>query len=406
MKKILIFAMCVLVSACGGGGGGGSGNPSTNGDLIGASTQNLMPGMATGDFVGDGGVYVIVSGWLFWNFSFNDAPVKIYKVNVAGGGSDVTSQIIGSNIKASTHVPLVADFNGDRIDDIFLPGFYDTPVGVGQSYAFISQRGTTHRRVTLPQTTWSHDATVVDIDRDGDIDVVNSVGQMWINDGHGNFTFRTHTYQFDTLWMNGNGICAGDFNNSGRQQIVITDLSINGLKEPIADTAIFELDQNINAVARHILPPPILDRKSTVEASHDYTCRVADINNDGLLDIVVFSRPWDSARNNIWTEERYIQTLINRGNFVFEDTSSLNSVYYQKIESDYIPQLKDFNKDGKIDLWIAPDLFLNQSGSLKLSASRPGTSIVTSMLIAVNNNYGLFYIKDNNVYFTKLDYKF
>lgn len=405
MKSLLIFSMCLILSACGGGGGGGPGQ-SHKIDQIGTVSHNLMPGMASGDFVGDGGVYVIVSGWLFSNYSFNNAPVKIYKLNPAGGGSDVTTQIIGSNVKASTHVPLVADFNGDGIDDIFLPGFYDTPVGVGQSYAFISQRGSTHRQVILPQNTWSHDATVVDIDNDGDIDVINSLGQVWVNDGHGNFTFKPQSYIYNTLWMSGSGVCTGDFNNSGRNQIVITDLSVTGLKEPISDTAIFELDQNLNASVRHILPPPILDRNTAVETSHDYTCRVADLNNDGLLDIVIFSRPWDSARNNIWTEERYIQTLINRGNFVFEDTSSLSNVYYQKTESDYMPQLKDFNKDGKPDLWLAPDVFLNNSGSLKLSINRLEINVVSSMLITINSSYGLFYIKDNNAYFTKLDYKF
>ncbi len=409
MKKLLITFSCAILTACGGGGGGNTpGDTPSSASFIGSLASRLMPGVAVGDFVGDGGKYVVVSGWLFSNGSFANNPVKIYKLSIDGGGTDVTSQVLGNNIMASTHVPLVADFNGDGIDDIFLPGFFDTPVGEGPSYAYISRRGTTHRETVLPDVTWSHDATTADIDGDGDIDVVNSTGKMWINDGLGNFTFKDHSWQTSAYWMSGNGVCVGDFNNSGRKQVVITDLSIDSLAGPIADTAIFELDSNLNTTARHYLPAPILDRTSTVEQSHDYTCRVADINNDGLDDIIVFSRPWASARNDIWNKERYIQVLINRGNFQFDDSTSLSTTYAQlNTEADYMPLLKDFNGDGKIDLWFAPDLFLNNgSGAFRLTAYLTNFDALTTAVVSMNNKYGLFYIKDNSAYFVKPTYSF
>ena len=311
MKKLLITISCVILTACGGGGGGTSPDVTpTNTSFVGSLIPKLMPGVATGDFVGDGGKYVVVSGWLFSNYSFANNPVKIYKLSAEGGGTDVTSQVLGNNAMASTHIPLVADFNGDGIDDIFLPGFFDTPVGEGPSYVYISRRGSTHRETVLRDATWSHDATTADIDGDGDIDVINSVGKMWLNDGQGNFTFKDHSWQTSTYWMSGMGVCVGDFNNSGRKQVVITDLSVDASAGPIADTAIFELGSNLNTTAIHYLPAPILDRNTTTETSHDYTCRVADLNNDGLNDIIVFSRPWASARNNIWNKERYIQVCV------------------------------------------------------------------------------------------------
>ena len=409
MKTILIFIFSVFLSAC-GGGGGPSTDPTTpvSSSFISNLTSKLMPGVAVGDFVGDGGKYVVVSGWLFSNYSFANNPVKIYKLSVDGGGTDVTTQVLGTGIVASTHIPLVADFNGDGIDDIFLPGFFDTPVGEGPSYAYISRRGTIHKETIIPNLTWSHDATAVDIDNDGDIDIINSTGKMWLNDGQGNFTFKDHSWQTSAYWMNGNGVCVGDFNRSGRKQVVITDLSIDAWAGPIADSAIFELDSNLNTSARYYLPAPILDRSSTVEKSHDYTCRVADLNNDGLDDIIVFSRPWASARNDIWTKERYIQVLINRGNFVFDDSTSLSTTYYQpNTEADYMPLLQDFNGDGKIDLWFAPDLFLNNgSGSFQLTAYLTNFDALTTAAVKMNNKYGLFYIKDSGVYFVKPAHSF
>jgi hypothetical protein len=300
--------------------------------------------------------HVVVSGYDNTRTLFNrSAPIKIFQINIDGSTVDVTQAILGSEQTAVTNFPLIADFNNDGIDDIFMAGFDDTSENQ-PSVAFISRPGQSHRRVDLPDKTWSHSSAVIDINKDGYLDVVNQHGQMWINDGRGNFQFRNHSYDYNTsngLWMHGSGVCTGDFNNTGRSQIVITDLSMDANSAPISDTVIFELNSSMIPVASHTLPMPVLDRNSTKETSHDIGCVAVDLNNDGRLDLLVFSRPDYTARNNTWTNEGTVQVLINRGNWVFEDiTDRAMSSYASNTLISYTPLVTDLNGDGKPDLWM------------------------------------------------------
>ena len=364
MLKVIPFLLTLVLTACGGGGGGSIPQPQSNSFTVGGvafdNAYDIVPTLTKGDFVGDGGNYILVTGWLVGSPSSNTGnpapPVKIFKLTNDGTSVDVTAGILGSNVTASVNAPIVADFNGDGIDDIFLAGFKDMPSFTSGSVAFISQPGQAHRRIDFSEPVWSHAVYTADLNGDGFKDIVNQAGQMWINDGHGNFTFRDHSWNLNTsnnIWMNGSGVCAGDFNNTGRAQIVITDLMTDSQLTPIADTVIFELNNNLIPTTAHTLPVPIYDRGTVAEASHDVACRVADLNGDGLPDIVVSSRPWDSARNGVWTDEGRIQILINQGNWQFTDvTDAALSGYQTNIQSSYNFIVTDLNGDNLPDLWV------------------------------------------------------
>lgn len=407
MKTILIFIFSTLLSACGGGGGGSSDNNNANNETTLIATidlpNSIAPSIVIGNFKGDGNKYALVGGFFYDNYSYSAVPLKIFKLNENGGGEEVTTQILGLSPAASVHVPLVADFNRDGIDDIFLVGFFDSPYGSARSMAYISRAGSTHQLVSFNDSSYGHDATAVDLDRDGDIDVVTSEGKMWINDGAGNFTFKDHNWWTSAYWMHGLGVCAGDFINNGKIQLVMTDLHTSAFNLPISDTVLFEIDNRLEPIASYVLPKPAFDRTSNVELGHDITCRVADINNDGLKDIIVFSRPWDSARAGLWVGERYTQILINRGNFVFEDISNDSSMYQYK-EPDYTPIIEDFNNDGLPDIWVMPTFFKN-TGSSFVAQSINTHSADFGQPVKFGSVYGLVYIKCNykqyKIYFTK-----
>ena len=326
MKTLIVLLASAVVYGCGGGSSTVADNaaPVVNtpapvvDQLITSAIPSqgvYVPALVLGNFTNDGARYVLSAGWISNSNGWPNAPIKILKINAGNTATDVTVSILGSEQLASTNIPIVADFNGDGIDDIFLPGFRDMPVGNSGSIVFLSRPGQSHQRVDLPNQVWSHGAVAVDINGDGAIDVVNSHGQMWLNDGHGNFTFRDYAYNLNNLsvgaYMNGSGVCAGDFNNTGRTQIVITDVENTAHHLPISDTIIFELDNQLQSTNWHALPVPILDRGATTEISHDIACQVADINRDGKLDIIVISRPLDSARNGQWTSEGRIQIYLN-----------------------------------------------------------------------------------------------
>ena len=354
MKLLLSVFVILFITACGGGGPPASNTPYALGSII---YDSLKPSMAMGSFTSDGAKYIVVAGWAA-NGTNPDVPVKIYKINSDGTGSDATVAVLGSEKSFSVNYPIVADFNNDGIDDLFLGGFHDMPATNYTSKVYLSQRGQTHKEVVLPVSTWNHGIVAGDVNRDGNIDVVNSLGQMWINDGKGNFTFHDHNWNLNTsngLWMHGSGVCVGDFNNTGRPQILITDLNLDAQAGPIKDTAIFELDNNLIPTVSHSLPVPVLDRNSTTtEISHDVTCRIADINGDGKLDVLVFSRPLDSARGGQWTNEGIVQTLINQGNWQFVDTTDTAMAGYPtNVLVSYTPYLIDLNGDGKVDLFTS-----------------------------------------------------
>lgn len=388
MKHIIPLLLVLLLTACGGGGGGGGGgsnqsNTASSDSVIGTISHNagidFSAKITTGRFDNVSGKYIVVSGIYLGPNNFGptpnpDGPLRIYKVNSDGSGADVTSNILGASVTIPGNA-IVADFNGDGIDDIVSLYLKDYPSGPGNGAPgfsgagaiFLSRPGQVHSRTALNGTGWSHSNTVYDINGDGNLDIINSQGKMWVNDGQGNFTFRDHDWNTNTsngLWMNGSGVCAGDFNNIGRPQLVITDV-MTGVAS-ISDTVIFELDAQLIPTTAHTLTVPVLDRATNVgsnEVSHDIACKTADLNNDGMLDIIVFSRPWDYARNGVWTEEGTVQVLINQGNWQFNDVT--DSLMINSAIPIYHPTLVDFNNDGRLDLWDGSSTaYLNNGNSV------------------------------------------
>ena len=383
---LTLGTLSTVLTGC-GGGGGGSAVPAVNvavdREILKIDSPTGLAYSATimpGKFDSTNGKYIVVSGIYLGPNEYApvpnpDAPIRILKINSDSTSTDVTADIVGTNTTTPGNV-VIADFNGDGIDDIVSLYFKDFPVADapgtagfrGDGAIFLSRAGQTHQRRALSGTSWTHGTAIADINGDGSLDFVNSHGQKWINDGTGNFTFHDHLYNLNTqngLWMHGSGVCVGDFNNTGRKQVVITDLSINSATAPIADTVIFELDTALRPVASHTLPVPVLDRttaNTAREVSHDVQCVAIDLNNDGRLDLLVFSRPDSQSRNNRWTDEGVVQVLINRGNWNFDDvTDTAMANYPLNTLISYTPVPMDLNGDGTMDLWLGSHTYNSTS---------------------------------------------
>ena len=180
---------------------------------------------------------------------------------------------------------------------------------------------------------------IVDVDNDGDLDIVSLVSQEWeevycfINDGKGNF-------QPKLIWGSSNQ----DFGSSG---ISICDLNKDGKMDILYS----------NGDAFDYIPPQgrpwhgvqWLENKGNLNFEYHRLCsftgatnvRAADIDNDGDLDLFVVSEfnLWSSpdAYSLIWLE--------NTGNMQFtKHEIAKNPTHLLCCEPG------DFNKDGLVDL--------------------------------------------------------
>lgn len=402
MKTLIPFLLALVLTACGGGGGGGGGSsaPTHSDTQVTYSDVSLsfVPRLAYANF---GGAYVVMSGVYMGPNSTGpanpDAPLKVFKLT-ATGFEDATAQILGTNTTAPGNA-IIADFNGDGTDDIFTGYLKDYPSAdsqgnahTGNGVVFLSHAGSTHTRTTLPGLSWTHQATAADVDSDGDIDIVTSQGIMWLNDGAGNFTFKNHSFNTSAYWMNGSGVCVGDFTNSGRNQLVMTDLMTDAQLGPIADTVIFDLDSTAEPTAMYTLPTPTLDVGNTgAEKSHDVGCTVMDINHDGLKDIVVFSRAWEWVHGT-WDNVGKIQVLLNQGNYQFVDATNTVTLDANAAPA-YSYIVKDFNNDGVMDLWTSNQLLMGSNNSLT-HKTLPAINADAMLPVAVQGGYKIMYVKD------------
>jgi len=365
MWKLVIPALAVALTGCGGGGGGGANNgmPVTS-ILVTAGSISIpsafVPSLAAGKFDNTGDQYVLVSGWLV--DSSPTPTVKIYRLSgtgprpqwATGTITDATADVLGSEFGWSVNYPQIADFNRDGIDDIFFPGFTDGAnlLQNNPSVVFLSRAGQSHQRVDLTGLTWNHGTTVLDANQDGWPDVLNSNGEMWINNQAGGFTYRPKdTYRTIKHPLAGAGVCAGDLDGSGATQVVLTDQT--GLQ---ASQLIYKLNANMEPIYQGALPVPHFDKNNTDAAmnrSHDVSCQIVDVNGDGRKDVVVVSYLFDNTVTRAIGAQSMVQIYYNLGGYVFSDATDISmSGYNQGALASYTPKIMDFNGDGHPDIWL------------------------------------------------------
>ncbi len=238
----------------------------------------------------------------------------------------------------------VGDFNGDKLEDLFVGGAKD------QSAAIYFQNADTSFSASK-QTVFEADksfedgaAAVVDIDKDGDNDLIVTSGgneypnqpakypvRIYLNDGKGNFGVSTYSGKFFT---SANTIAIADIDKDGTPEIFVGGRVVPGHYGRIPKSYILTIKgdslQEIQV-------------SSAISYAGMVTSAVwADLNNDGWMDLTVAGE-WMPV--SIFYNDKGV--LRNQA-FTMENSHG----WWNKIVA------ADVNKDGKTDL-IAGNMGLN-----------------------------------------------
>ena len=378
ISSYLALLLSSVLIACGGGGGGASTGANTSSNIIQATTF-LGTKTSAGSFTyyRDGSTSNPVS-YIFAKDINNDGVDEVFFVafetqpNTQANYSNTSIHIFGwenSVFKeiTSTWLPgtsnqvegvgdlVFGDFNGDGKIDVFLSAYTDMDFDTN-AYALMNT-GSSFTKVSLGLARWQHGVASADVNRDGFDDVIVA--------GYANFPqymgSATGLVQYSGM-IGSSGVAVGDFLGTGTAQAVFVDASTNGG----ADSFIYSMV--INNVSKQItftktvtLPAPrLISAEDSTNRSHDIRARAVDFDSDGRLDIVVISYKANYIRG--LTDSEYkseIQFIRNTGNGTFVDvTDSVRVGYDTTGYPGYYPEFRDFNGDGKLDLFLSqPDYF-------------------------------------------------
>jgi enediyne biosynthesis protein E4 len=196
---------------------------------------------------------------------------------------------------------------------------------------------------------------LLDYDGDGDLDIYVTNGPGHANGLYKNLLKETGQMRFVSVPdaagaaatdQDSTGVCFGDIDNDGDP-----DLLVLGRAEPP------RLFENRGGHFVDITGKP----GSDLGRSH-YTssgCAMADVNNDGLLDLFIGNTFDWSTKQAIIVEpfalNQPLQLFLNRGGNVFEDVSATSGINGPQNHINWAVAMFDYDGDGNIDILLAQD---------------------------------------------------
>ena len=293
--------------------------------------------------------------------------------------------IAGTDCNSATHNKglLVADFNGDGIDDLY-HGSNLILSDNGKLYTHTDRIPAELSNCKDGKFCFTHDAYASDVEGDGDLDIFLPISQpdihnmevpwtMLLNDGVGNFT-ANQNFPTATHGMFATTAAVGDFDNDGSG-----DVAVGWFKPGDNPTFSQHYENSAGAVFWNdgtndwsVRPWTELPDNYYGSNGNANDMEVIDFNNDGLLDIVLAS-----TKHDPYYDGRMIQFFVNNGDGTFGDVTSTynnNTKYADGLgnglwNGDGQLTIVDFDADGDLDIVDSVNgtyVLLNENGSFSL----------------------------------------
>lgn len=312
---------------------------------------------------------VVMTGWNYSGFHNTAASVVPVNLGILEQQPDGTllldtSGYVDTAATRGGGSVVVADFNADGRDDVFLAAHNESPFLLQPSTVLLSNAQGTFTKVTLPDAVMAHDAQLAHIDGQPVVITASftetdqpftSPTYSWNGSG---FTITDGALRAQTAAI-GMSVALADFDGDGHEELVIGDL-ITGPGVPFHDNWKFRIalcdwtGADIAGDAPLALITPYFEARAAYQAvashwgpanTHSFRVWVDDFNHDARPDIVAAQSLWTQA-NNEWPT--MLQMLQNNGDFQFADVSdALNADFDKGLnELDYSMQRVDLDGSG------------------------------------------------------------
>jgi hypothetical protein len=371
------------------------------------------------DIDSDGDLDLVVSSWDFFEDEYDPAIVMLNDGNGAFSFSDELMHPMATG--GSQHWPLVADFNQDERDDLYVFGMgneggEDSDTWWAGTYHQLFQQeeglglvDVSSESLADPRRNIAHTAAIGDIDGDGDIDIFNGgssfhvpslqnyggqgLGSHFLTNQGGAGVFTPDLSKLPDFFSAGlpdlihavQGNALVDIDRDGDQDLLISmaggietypELFPTGqILDPAFHILLNDGTGEFTVAEAGLVPA---HSPSAEEDHFPYNLSIADVNNDGWPDVFV-SVPKHTL------DAGSLQLLLNNGDGSFSDATdniTLNSPWFpwspdNEERSGYVLKMftEDLNDDGWPDLLtLGSDiriklLFNNGDGSFQEATS-------------------------------------